>query len=74
MYRKMLLQLVFPTYVIFLAVMVIIIISEHSTKFACLIGRKSPCSGSLLSYILCFVSSLVQIQLDKYMAENGHIF
>ena len=77
MHWKMLLQLVFPAYVIFLVVMVIII-SEHSKKFARFIGRKNPVAtlGTLilLSHILCFVSSLLHIQLDKYMAENEHCY
>ena len=41
MYWKTLLQLVFPMYVIFLVVMVIVI-SEYSPNFARLIGRKNP--------------------------------
>ena len=40
-YLKTLLQLAFPTYVIFLVVTVIVI-SEHYTRFARLIGRKNP--------------------------------
>ena len=40
-YWKTLLQLAFPMYVIFLVVMVIII-SEHSTRFARLVAKKNP--------------------------------
>lgn len=40
-YWKTLLQLAFPSYVIILVIMVILI-SERSTRFASLIGRKNP--------------------------------
>ena len=50
---KTLLQLAFPTYIIFL-VLLIIIISEYSTKFAWLIAKKNPVATlatlNLLSY------------------------
>ena len=36
-----LIELVYPAYVIFLVVMVIVV-SETSTKFAALIGKKNP--------------------------------
>ena len=58
MYWKTLLQLVFPAYVIFLVVMVILI-SEHSTKFAHLIGRKNPVA-TLDTLILLSYSKLIQ--------------
>ena len=52
-YGKSLLQLAFPTYLIAL-VLVIIVISERSTKFAWLIGKKNPVATlatlTLLSY------------------------
>ena len=56
-YWKMLLQLAFPVYVIFLVVMVILI-SEHSTRFACLIGRKNPVA-TLATLILLSYAKLV---------------
>ena len=58
MYWKILFQLVFPVYVIFLVVMVILI-SEHSTKFARLIGRKNPVA-TLDTLILLSYSKLIQ--------------
>ena len=52
-YMKTWLQLAYPTYVIFLVIM-IILISERSTRFARLIGRKNPVAALttliLLSY------------------------
>ena len=41
-YWKTLLQLAFPTYVIFLVAMVIVI-SEHSTKFLALLPKRIQC-------------------------------
>ena len=58
MYWKTLLQLAFPAYVIFLVVMVIII-SERSTKFARLISRKNPVA-TLDTLILLSYSKLIQ--------------
>ena len=49
-YWKTLLQLVFPTYIIFL-VIVVIIFSEVSIRFAALIGKRNPVS-TLASLIL----------------------
>ena len=53
-YWKTLLQLAFPAYLILL-VIIVIILSERSTKFAQLIGRKYPVATQatliLLSYI-----------------------
>ena len=40
-YWKTFLQLVFPSYIIFLVV-VVIIVSEHSPRFAKMIGRRNP--------------------------------
>ena len=58
MYWKTLLQLAFPVYVIFLVVMVILI-SEHSTRLARLIGRKNPVA-TLDTLILLSYSKLLQ--------------
>lgn len=57
MFWNTLLQLIFPLYVIFLVVMVILI-SEHSTKFARLIGRKNPVA-TLDTLILLSYSKLL---------------
>ena len=57
-YWKTLLQLIFPAYIIFLVVMVILI-SEYSTKFARLIGRKNPVA-TLDTLILLSYSKLLQ--------------
>ena len=57
-YWKTLLQLVFPAYIIFLVVMVILV-SEYSTKFARLIGRKNPVA-TLDTLILLSYSKLLQ--------------
>ena len=58
MYWKTLLKLAFPMYVIFLVVMVILI-SERSTRFARLIGRKNPVA-TLDTLILFSYSKLLQ--------------
>ena len=70
-YWKMLFQLVFPAYVIFLVVMVIFI-SEHSTRFARLISRKNPVATLatliLLSYakLLQFITSALTFAILDY--------
>ena len=58
MYWKTLLQLIFPAYVIFLVIMVIVI-SERSIRFARLIGRKNPVA-TLDTLILISYSKLIQ--------------
>ena len=58
MYWKTLLQLAFPIYVILLVVL-IIIISERSTKFARLIGRKNPVA-TLATLVLFSYTKLIQ--------------
>ena len=63
-YWKMLLQLAFPTYIIFLVVM-IILISERSTKFARLIGRKNPVA-TLDTLILLSYAKLLQTIIDIF--------
>jgi predicted outer membrane repeat protein len=70
-YIKTWLHLVFPAYVIFLVILVIVI-SSYSTKFSNLIGRKDPVATLstliLLSYAklleVCFKSALSVIILD----------
>ena len=63
-YSKVLLQLAFPTYIVLITIM-IIIISEYSIPFATFIGKKDPvatlCTLILLSYsklIRTIISSL----------------
>ena len=56
-YWKMTLQLVFPAYVILLVVMVICI-SERSTRFAQLIGRKNPVATLATLILLSFTKFL----------------
>ena len=58
-YWKTLLQLAFPTYVIFLVVGVILI-SECSTRFAQLIGRKNPVA-TLATLILLSYTKLLHV-------------
>ena len=57
-YWKTLLQLAFPAYVILLVV-IIIVISEHSTRFARLIGRKNPVA-TLTTLILLSYTKLIR--------------
>ena len=57
-YWKTLLHLAFPMYIIFLVVMVIII-SERSTRFARLIGQKNPVA-TLATLILLSYAKLLQ--------------
>ena len=64
-YWKTLLQLAFPMYVIFLVVMVILI-SECSTKFARLIGRKNPVAT--LDTLFCsLIASSFKRQLQHFL-------
>ena len=58
-YIKVWLQFVFPAYVIFLVVLVIII-SSYSTKFSNLIGKKDPVA-TLATLILFSYSKLLEI-------------
>ena len=69
-YAKVLFQLAFPTYIILLSIL-IIVISEHSIRFATLIGRRDPVATLstliLLSYsklIRTIISSLQYTYLD----------
>ena len=75
-YLKTWLQLVFPTYVLFLIVMVIII-SERSKRFSQLIGKKNPVATLatllLLSYaklLHTIIAALSGVVL-KYPGPNG---
>ena len=63
-YWKSLLQLALPVYIIFLVVM-IIIISERSTRFARLIGRKNPVA-TLATLILLSYAKLLQTIIDIF--------
>ena len=60
-YIKTWLQLAFPLYIIFLVVMVIIV-SEYSPKFAGLIGRKDPVS-TLATLILLSYAKLLSVTI-----------
>ena len=60
-YTKAWLQLAFPVYIIFLVVMVIII-SEHSSRFAGLIGKRDPVS-TLATLILISYAKLLSITI-----------
>ena len=60
-YIKTWLQLAFPLYIIFLVVMVIIV-SEYSPKFARLIGRKDPVS-TLATLILLSYAKLLSVTI-----------
>ena len=56
-YWKTLLQLAFPTYVIFLVIMVIVV-SERSTKFACLLSKKNPVATLATLILLSYTKFL----------------
>ena len=77
-YWKTLLQLAFPTYVIFLVAMVIVI-SEHSTKFSRLVAKKNPVSTMatliLLSYTkyLNTVITALSFAVLNYPDGSDHI-
>ena len=60
-YTKAWLQLAFPVYIIFLVVMVIII-GEHSSRFAGLIGKRDPVS-TLATLILISYAKLLSITI-----------
>ena len=60
-YTKAWLQLAFPVYIIILVVMVIII-SEHSSRFAGLIGKRDPVS-TLATLILISYAKLLSITI-----------
>ena len=60
-YIKTWLQLAFPLYIIFLVVMVIIV-SEYSPKFAALIGKKDPVS-TLATLILLSYAKLLSVTI-----------
>ena len=58
MYWKIMVQLAFPVYVILL-VIAVIFVSEYSTKFARLIGRKNPVA-TLATLVLLSYTRLIQ--------------
>ena len=59
MYAKSLLQLVFPAYVLALVV-ALVVVSEHSKKFAALIGKKNPVA-TLATLILLSYTKFLRI-------------
>ena len=75
-YWKTLLQLAFPSYVIILVIMVILI-SEHSTRFARLVGRKNPVA-TLATLILFsyarFLYSIITILSFSVLKYPGGSF
>ena len=64
-YWKTLLQLAFPTYVICLVV-IVILISEFSTKFARLIGRKDPVATLATLILLSYTRFLQTITVSRW--------
>ena len=68
-YWKTLLQLVFPTYIIFLVVMVIIF-SEISTRFAALIGKRNPVSTLATLILLSYAKFLHTIICLLYTSPS----
>jgi hypothetical protein len=56
-YWKTLIQLIFPTYVIFLVILVIVI-SETSSRFAKLIGKRNPVATLATLILLCYAKLL----------------
>ena len=75
-YAKVLLQLVFPSYIIFLSVL-IIILSTYWGRFAGIIGRKNPvatlCTLILLSYskLLRAIITMLQSTTLTYPDHSG---
>ena len=73
-YHKASIQLAFPIYIIFL-VIIVIIISEYSTKFAKLIGKGNPVAALatmiLLSYTKLFNVVLGTISFWFIQSPNG---
>lgn len=59
-YQKTWIELLFPTYLIFLVVL-LIIISEYSTKFAVLISRKNPVATLATLILLSYTKILRSI-------------
>ena len=69
-YAKVWLQLVFPVYIISLVVMVIIV-SEYSPRFARLIGKKDPIS-TLATLILLSYAKLLSITITALSSAVLH--
>ena len=75
-YWKTWLQLVFPTYVLLLVV-IVIVISERSKRFSQLIGKKNPVATLatliLLSYakLLHTIIAALSVAVLKYPGSNG---
>ena len=75
---KVLLQLVFPSYLIFLTV-IIIVLCEYSQKFAALLGHRNPvatlCTLILLSYskLLRVIIASLQFTYLSYPDNSSHI-
>ena len=77
-YAKVLLQLAFPTYIILITIM-IIIISEYSIRFSTLIGKKDPvatlCTLILLSYSKLIRTIIASLQFTylNYPDDSSEI-
>ena len=73
-YAKVLLQLAFPTYIILITIM-IIIISEYSIRFSTLIGKKDPvatlCTLILLSYSKLIRTIIANLQYTYLHYPDG---
>ena len=69
-YTKTWLQLAFPTYIIFLVVMVIIV-SHYSPKFAKLIGKRDPVATLATLILLCY-SKLLTLTIAVLSFEILH--
>ena len=69
-YAKVWLQLVFPVYIISLVVMVIVV-SEYSPRFARLIGKKDPIS-TLATLILLSYAKLLSITITALSSAVLH--
>ena len=74
-YTKTWLQLVFPTYVILL-VFLIIIISHHSLRFSDIIGRRNPVATLatllLLSYAKILQTGITALSYATIVYPDGH--
>ena len=74
MYWKTWLQLAFPSYVILLVVL-IVIVSEHSVKFSQLLARKNPVATLdtliLLSYTTLLQTAITALSLAKLEYPDG---
>ena len=67
---KMWVELTFPVYIIFLVVMVIFI-SEHSTRFGRLIGKKNPVATLATLILLSYTKLLRTVIASLSLAIHG---